>query len=310
MKLVRFKSLAALALAATLSSAAHAAVVISDAFETGSGADYTVVDGVDVDNGGAPDGTVNFAFDYVAAGIPLAPRSSVGDRSGLRFTVNDSLALTHTQTAFHNSIITAPAYRLTVDVFMGFSGTAGTTEFAHVGVGGDGATPNSIFSPISGSGSFLSFTGDGGSGSDYRWFLAGANGGPTSVTNTDPSYLSNGSNNTGPFFQSLFPLSSGASVAGSPGNIWTTVDIDVADGTISYFFDGTLTFQGTYTGSLDGLVSLGLHDAFTSVDPGTVFTLYDNLTVTAIPEPTTTGLLGLATLGFVSVRLRKRFARA
>lgn len=303
MKLVRFRFLAFLALAATLSLEADAAVVISDAFESGSAADYTVVEG------GGPDGTVDFGFDYVAAGIPLAPRSSAGDTSGLRFTVNDFLGAAHTQTAFHNTIITAPAYRVSVDVFMGFSGTAGTTELAHIGVGGDGVTPNSIFTPISGSGSFISFSGDGGSGSDYRWFLAGANGGPTSVPNTDPSHLGNGSNNTGAFFESLFPLSSGASVAGSPGNIWTTVDIEVADSTISYFFDGNLTFQGSFTGSLDGLASLGLHDPFTSIAPGTVFTIYDNFTVTAIPEPTTMAVLGVATLGFVSVRLRKRIAR-
>ncbi len=138
MKLVRFKSLAILAVAATLPSAAHAAVVISDAFETGSAGDYTVVEG------GGPDGTVNFAFDYIAAGIPLAPRSSVGDTSGLRFTANDSFAAANTQTVFHNSIITAPAYRLTVDVFMGFSGTAGTTEFANVGVGGNGSHSRTV----------------------------------------------------------------------------------------------------------------------------------------------------------------------
>ena len=34
------------------------------------------------------DGTVTFAFDYVAAGIPLAPRSAPG-RSWCQFTVND-----------------------------------------------------------------------------------------------------------------------------------------------------------------------------------------------------------------------------
>lgn len=290
----RARALVALAVAFALPSAGLAAAVITDNFETDTSANYTVV------NDGTPNGTTLFGFDYVAAGIPLAPRSAVGDKGGLRFTANDSAAAVDAFTAFHNTSISAPHYQLTVDVYWKFTGTTATTEHAHVGVGGDGVTFNQLFTPISGSGSYIAFDGDGGSASDYRWFLDGAHGGPTTVPNTDPSYLGHGSNNTGAFYQSLFP-SPPATVAGSPGNIWTTLTIDVDNGTISYYFDGQLTIQGTYTGSLDGKVSLGIADAFgSSVDPGTVFLYYDNLAVEIIPEPTSLLCLGLA--GLIALR--------
>ncbi len=292
----RARTLIAIAATAALSTYASASIAISDDFEIDTSANYTVV------NDGTPNGTTLFNFNYIAAGVPQAPRSAPGDIGGLRFTANDSAAAVDAFTAFHNTSIAAPHYKLMVDVFWKFTGTAATTEHAHVGVGGNGTTFNQLFTPISGSGSYIAFDGDGGSASDYRWFLDAAHGGPTTVPNTDASYLGHGSNNTGAFYQSLFP-SPPATVAGSPGNIWTTVTIEVNNGTISYYFDGQLTMQGTYTGALDGKVSLGIADAFGgSVDPGTVFLYYDNLEVEIIPEPASLALLALGSL----VGLRRR----
>lgn len=273
------------------------AALISDDFEVDSSANYTVV------NDGTPNGTVNFAFDYVTAGIPLAPNSTGGDTLGLRLTANDSAAVVDAYTAFHNTNVKSNIYKLKVDVFMGYSGTAGTTEHGHVGVGGNGATFNSIFTPISGSGSFIAFTGDGGSASDYRWYLDAANGGPTTVPGADPSYLAGSANGTAALYQALYPAPP-STVAGSPGNIWTTVEVLVKNGTITYNFGGTDIVKDTFTGSLNGLVSLGLADTFaSSVDPGTVFTLYDNLEVT-IPEPTSMALVGLSLFGLLATRRR------
>lgn len=268
---------AAGSLAAT---SASAQVLITDDFEVNSSANYTTVDD------GTPDGTQTFAFDYVAAGIPLAPRSTTGDRHGLRLTANDTAAATDAWTLFHNTPITADHYTLTVDVWLNFLSGPTTTEHAHVGVGGDGTTFNQLFTPISGSGAYIAFDGDGGSGSDYRWFRSPANtpAGETANTtlpNDHPSYLGHGSNNTNPFFQGLFP-SPPATIVGSPGNIWTTLVIDVhnVNGVISFYFDGMLTFQGNFAGRFDGLVSLGHADVFTSLSGALdVYTLYDNLVV-------------------------------
>jgi hypothetical protein len=270
-----------LAAAGTLAaSSASAQVLITDNFEVNSSANYTIVDD------GTPDGTQTFAFDYVAAGIPLAPRSTAGDRNGLRLTANDTTANVDAWTLFHNTPVTADHYTLTVDVWMNFIVGPTTTEHAHIGIGGDGATFNSLFTPISGSGAFIAFSGDGGSASDYRWFRSALNTPPgetsnTTLPNDHPSYLGHGSNNVNPFFQSLFP-SPPATTAGSPGNIWTTVviDVDNLNGVISFYFDGMLTFQGNFANRFDGLVSLGHADVFASLS-GTldVYSLYDNLVV-------------------------------
>jgi len=291
-------------MAAVLSAtASHAwsTTLISDNFESDSSSDYTIATQDPLN------GSVTFAFDYVAAGIPLAPRSAPGSSKGIKFTVNDividpnnNTGANNTQTAFHNTIVNAQTYKLTVDVFMYFVGTTGTTEHAHVGVGGNGVTPNALFTPITGSGSFLAFTGDGGTVSDYRWFLSSANGGPSTVSNDRPSYLGHGSNNTGAFYSAFFP-SPPSTVAGVPGNIWTTVEVlvDNTSGRIQYFMTNTegtrelfidnspetLETPTPFSGLLQGLVSIGLHDAFLSVSGPNVFTVFDNLLV----EEVTTG---------------------
>lgn len=282
-------------LAATTASAQ---VVISDNFEVDSSANYTIV------NDAVPDGTQTFAFDYVAAGIPLAPRSTVGDVGGLKLANNISLSAVDASTVFHNTTVNALQYKLTVDVFMNFTGASGTTVFSHVGVGGNGTTFNQLFTPISGSGAYIAFTGDGGSPSDYRWFRDAANSPPgdpanTTLPNSHPSYLGHGSNNLNPFFSSLFP-SPPSTIVGSPGNIWTTVEIvvDNVNGVIAFYFDGQLTFQGLFAGDFNGLASLGLADTFTSLSPPSVFTVFDNFEVEVLP----TGLAPTAIFG-IDVRL-------
>lgn len=262
-----------------VSAAAAQSVLIVDNFETNSASNYTI------GNDGTIDGVQEFAFDYVAIGIPLAPRSAPGDVGGLRLTANTTQGVSDAVTCFHNNVFDADSYTLTVDVWMNFVGSAGTTEHAHVGVGGDGATPNSLFLPITGSGAYIAFDGDGGSGSDYRWYRD-PNNTPmgetdsTTLPNSHPSYLGNGSNNSGAFFQGLFPAPP-STIAGSPGNIWTTVEIAVDNvaGQISFFFDGQLTFQGNFADRFDGLVSLGLADVFDSIGLADSFVIYDNLEV-------------------------------
>lgn len=292
-------------------------VLIDDNFETDTSANYTIA------TSDAANGSVTFAFDYGAAGIPLAPRSAPGDAKGLKVAVNTVAAVANSQTVFNNTVINQDKYTMLVDVFMAFQGTTATTIYGQPGVGGNGTTFNAVFTPISGSGSFMAFTGDGGSTSDYRWYLASANGGPTTVPNTDPSYLGHGSNNTGAFYTDMFP-SPPATIAGVPGNIWTTVRIDVDNsaGRIQYFMTDTagnpqLVFDNSpnplaptpFTGLLQGLVSLGAHDAFSSVSPESVYVVYDNLEV--VPEPSTmlAGIGALAGLAVVKLRRRARVSQ-
>lgn len=295
--LVRFTGYSFLLLGtivAFLSSPARAAF-ISDDFEIDTSADYTVV------HAGTPDGTTAFAFDYMGAGIPQAPNSAVGDRGGLRMTANDTTGATDAFTAFHNTAINSSNYRLQVDVYLGVTGTGGTTEHAHVGVAGDGVTFNQLFSPTSGSGHYLAFDGDGGSSSDYRHFKPSA--GP--VSSGDPSYLNstNTTNSTGDTYQALFP-SPPYDFAGSPGNAWTTLEINISGGLISYSLDGTPIIQDTVEAN-DGFVSLGYADLFTSLaSPSqSQFVIFDNLLV--VPEPASSSLLLLGTLGLLAARRRR-----
>lgn len=285
-----FALLAALAVAAN----AHGTTVISDDFDTDTFADYFGV--------GAADGTVEFAFDYGAAGIPAAPGSS-GSTLGLRMTANDTAGASDAVTLHHNTFVSAPSYVLSVDVYMGVTGTGGTTEFGHVGVAGDGVTVNSLFLPISGSGHFLAFTGEGGSSSDFRHSRPAAIGG---LTNTgDPSYLNsdNSTNASADTYQQIF---AGGDFPGSPGNRWTTLEITVSEsaGEIFYAFDGTRIIRNEFSDSDGGQVSLGYADLFSSVAAPfqSQFVVYDNLTVTVIPEPTAALLAGLGCVALVRRR--------
>ena len=322
MKLGLTRIVASVALAFAGGSMASAAL-ISDNFEgsaLSNAANYTVA--VEA----SPDGTSDFAFDYVAAGLPLAPNSAAGGGRGLRFTANNiAPAAIDALTAFHNTIINAPQFLVTVDVYMGMAGaTGGPTEWAAVGVGGNATATNKVGAGLvpslnqSGSGSFVSFTGDGGGVRDYLWYLDAANGGVGTVSavsavgppalTISPTYLAGGAGSELPLYNSIFPGTSPTN-GGSPSNRWTTVGILVDQnlGQISYSIGGTIIIEGTFTGTMNGQVSLGYADLFTSVAApvGNVFGIFDNLSVTAVPEPSTFALLAPVAAGAWVVRRRR-----
>lgn len=285
-----------------LCSSAFATIIIDDDFETDSSGDYFIRDDnslTELSPATGPDGTVTFAYDYVAAGIPQAPNSTGGTVGGLRITANDTSAGDSTRqedhySVFANTAVGVLAYTLQVDMYMEVDpNEAGTTEMASIGIGSDGISANSIFTPIAGDGHFVSITGDGGSSSDYRHFVEG-----TPVNSGDPSYLNstNTTNGTGDTYQALFP---GGDFPGSPGNRWTTVKISVNPSFVTYKLDGTPIIR-TSTQSNTGFVSLGLADLFDSVGPHSV--IFDNFVVT-IPEP---GTMLLASMGFGFLLVRRK----
>ena len=272
-------ALLAAAAAAALPLAASAQL-ISDDFDTDTSGNYTVVKAANGDPA-MEDSTAVFNFDYSTAGIPTAPRSAPGTTSGLRLSANDTEpAVQDAITAFHNTAVTADRYTLSVDAWINLpDGAFGTTENAHVGVGGDGVTPNQLFSPITGSGAYFAFTGDGGSLSDFRYYLDPANGGPGPVNSGDPSYQGDGSTNqSNPIYLDLFPPS------GFAGNQWIKLDLIVDQGTFQIELNDVLAVDATYTGELDGFASLGHADLFPSVSDDDVFVVYDNFSVTVMTD--------------------------
>ena len=329
------ESLIGLSTASLLAATGTSFGLFSDSFETDTSADYSLL------NTGT-DFSADFAFDYLsyvpAAGapypaIPLAPRSAPGDSKALRLQANlVSPNSNDFLTAVHNTPVTG-RYAMEVDVFMSYpvtAGAGGTTEYAHIGVGSDGLTANSVFTPIDGSGSFMAVTGEGGSTtSDYRFFIEGPTTLPTSnpmhqVAN-DGTYTAG--QNTNATLQSYFPddPANPYDVAGVPfGFEWATVTVKVGPGRVQYYIDGNLLgdslFAENYDPVLgdpdgtpiaqasdlyDGLIALGLGEPFGSVatPPDEAFILFDNLDVYAVPEPASVALLGLG--GLAALRRRR-----
>ena len=262
-----------------------------DAFDGDTSANYTVV------NDGTPDGTVTFGFDYVGAGIPLAPNSDAGSGFGLRMTANDTAGASDAFTAFHNTSV-AGSYTMLVDMYMAVTGTGGTTEYSHIGVGGDGATFNSVFTPISGSGAFLAM--DRG-----RWFdvigtivtsFRKRRRFPQMIRATWPEVVRTRQRCTSRSSRTATAL---RPISGS------RCQIDVVAGgalnTITYSLNGTPIVIDD-TAFTDGFVSLGYADVFSSVaNPfQSQFVVYDNLRV--IPEPGSIMLLALGGLALLRRR--------
>ena len=283
-----------------------ASAQFSDNFDSASTAsNYTVL---------APNaGTVTFGYDYSTDSIPVAPNTTGTSTLGLRMTANDAAIAPATGGAadsgmvVRNTDVTLSAYDLSVDVYMGVTGTGGSTEFGGAGVAGDGTTKNTIFAPTDGSGHFISFTGEGGSSSDFRHFT------PTGITNSgDPSYLNstNTTNATGDTYQTIFSAANGyGDYPGSPGNNWATLQVKVRAANVTYMFNGTPIIKTPFDGTDGDKVSLSYSDLFASIATPfqSQFVIFDNLSVVqAVPEPSSAGLLLAACLSGLGLLRRRR----
>ncbi len=157
-------------LIALIPAAASAATLIDeDLNSAGDAASFTEVDGFDPNVG--VDSQVIFGFDYSGI-VGSAPSQGDASTTGVKITANRTLGISSAATLFHNTVVPADA-RVQVDMYMGFTGTGGTTEFGTVGLGATGTSPFRIFLPIEGDGSYYTHTGDGGSSSDWRWSRPG-----------------------------------------------------------------------------------------------------------------------------------------
>ena len=176
-------------------------------------------------------------------------------------------------------------------------------------------------------------TGDGGITSDYRAYLkSGTIAAPGSGV-----YAAGSSANTAPYYTNMVTLAphsapavqqalstaeyggdafntqAGQTQIGAFGFAWHKVDIYKDGNTVSWTIDDTsiATADISGLGALGGNnIALGDSDvnATTTRHPSLLFTLVDNLTVTTIPEPSATALIGvgLAALLAKSRRVAKR----
>ena len=274
----------------------------------------------------APSSLATYGYDYSALGIPASPNGG-GSTVGLRLAANAN-GTVQAITAATVATFTGQ-YRIKFD-FYGNSlgafptGGTGSTEFIGGGAGFSGAVPRA--------GASLLTTIEGGSAS-IDWRLdkgmstqSVANAYNPSITTRDNSdaFLSAAfAGQTPPAFQqTTFPSSqTGTLQNGTTGFKWYVMQIDVDSVLGSAAFSilnpttsavtsiGTLSQTGGAV-SVTGSGSLTLLDPFaTSVSNVTladdlVFALFDNYSVTQVPEPAGASLFGF--VGLLCLRRRRR----
>jgi hypothetical protein len=306
-----------------------AQVLFSENFDSGTGvaANWNInLPGTGANN------AATFGFDYSTVGIPSAPHSVGGSTIGLKLEANFSAGTPTTANGLSVSPLNQSFtgnFKLTFDLWQNFNGNAngtgsGTTQVTGAGIGTSGTVAqyaNSTQTSI-----WFAQTGDGGNGTasqDYRAYSSAATSATigynaasgvfaagtdsTAIDNANAWYASLGGN-TVPAAQTTISggTQTGTTAAGAPGFRWHDVAILKQGNTVTYSMDGILiaTLNNIDTLTLSGNnIELIQSDVNTGVSTDTTrrtyeFGLFDNVVVTAIPEPGTfaLGLLGLMAL--------------
>lgn len=286
---------------------------------------------------GTFDGTVNYAFDYGALGVPAAPGG--GDTLGLFFEANKTDDVTGDEgeaIAVQSLLATMPAgdFKLSMDVYYIVDNNAGgTTEFGIFGVytsgandPGDASILDDVpfdFSVSNGDGLAWDATGEGGATNDFNRYEDAGNadagtqtslGGYDDIPEGSIPGVSTGDGSADPF-------------SFGPANRWVDVSIESNGGIVSFLmngfeidsFDNT---AGTFSG---GSIMLGYADYFNSTANPALGTdpfpsiaqaiIYDNVVLEEVidpnglvPEPTTGLLVGLFSAILAVTSGRKRAA--
>jgi hypothetical protein len=170
-------------------------------------------------------------------------------------------------------------------------------------------------------------SGDGGINSDYRIYPKSG-----TIVPAGPEYAAGGSGNTLAYYQALFPAVSapgvqqtlstaeyggdafntqaGSTQAGSFGFKWHKVTVILNGGIATWDVDDTriATYNASSLTMGGGNIALGQSDVNTTTTrhPSLLFSVFDNLQVFDIPEPTSCSLIGLsvAAVGLVARRRR------
>ncbi len=248
-------------------SFANAQVLFSDDFDDGNGDTRwteTSVGGVNASD---------FAFDYVAAGIPAAPN---GGGLGLKLEVNTDANNPATSQIYEFTAgqTFTGNYTVSFDVWTDYEdGGSGTTEYVTYGVMHTDEVLPSM------NGYDFSITCDWGAGSDVVVYYEGAGMGTGTTgldtigyymgTDADGNESQNGNNGTD-YYATAF-------TDGIPAWQWNHVIISVDADSIAWYVNDLLFAKVANLGT-DGSASLGLIDTWSSVGTAN-FTIYDNFEV-------------------------------
>lgn len=260
-----------------------------DDFNDGNGASRWTAIGHDL--AGAGDFAANFAHDYTADGIPVAPFTLDGSKIGMFMTTNDVLpASASAISAYPNNRSFSGNYSLAFDMWLNWFGTNGTTEFMNCGINCLDDRTNWSSNATS-SGYLFAVTGEGGSARDYRvyrnatefvWSTTNNDGGYIPARGPAPNFESP-QEAFNPYFKAIFP-SPEYPAQGAPGNHWVRVELAQVDGIIEWRINGHPIARRLDTTHTSGNVMMGYMDIFTSVSTAAAlqFGLYDNVSVAPI----------------------------
>lgn len=313
----RFRALALVPAFGLLATSLQAALLTDDFNTAASAANYAITTS-------SADTAATFGFDYSSVGIAAAPNTTDGTTSGVKFESNIASGATAAITLHTNQVFTG-AYSVKFDAWINANGPlpgggTGSTEFLTAGVGGDGVTAN--LSGTTGSGGHMAVDGEGGSSRDYRMYKGSAEQFAASTqfragqNNSDAYYAAFGGVDVGALpVQGGDGMQTGVSNVGSFGFAWHEVELLVdpaGGGKMTWIIDGleigALDSSIGAAFNTDGRVTIGYADIFSSVSdaPQYSFGLVDNLSVTAVPEPSCLALMGSFGLAACGWRRRKQ----
>lgn len=309
---------------------ASAAPIFAESFDTDATANWqfnSSVGAADAANNNSGN-EANFFFDYSTVGIPSAPRSVGGTTRGLKMEAN-----VFGGTAAFSGMSASPIgqsfqgnYILRFDAWQNFQGPMpgggnGTTQLTMAGIGVP--TNEAQFPANNIDGVAFAATGDGGSGQDYRAYVAVgapladtsgayAAGNAVGSTNNSNAYYSTFRGSV-PTAQTTyangqsFPNHTGNTAVGALGMAWHTWEIEKAGTTVTWRVDGKLLATVVNANPTGDNIFFGYFDSNgvasnQAISRNLLFGLVDNVQV--VPEPASLSVLGLGALALLRRRRR------
>jgi hypothetical protein len=281
-------------------------VLFSDNFDTDTAAEWTVFE-AHADNNRA-----TFNYDYSTIGIPAAPNTTNSTTRGLKLEANIAAPTFTGLSVSPNGEAFEGDYRLSFDMWINYNGPlpAGGTGSTMSFSAGVGTSNNAAqFPGTAVDGVLFSVTGDGGSGTDWRAYVAtgaplGASSGAYAATGTELGVLNNTNVYYAPFGGvaapeaqlALYPDQTGLVSIGAPGLAWHEVAIEKRGTNISWFVDNlriaTITLTNKPIGSN---IFVGFFDinATQTGNQDLAFGLVDNIRVNALESSVPTGEINI-----------------